>query len=342
LSTEVQRIDLDTVLAHMPTALVVMRVGAGDIIYANDAARALGFAYGEEGWTVADTNGAAVAHERLPHLRARHGESFEGQVYVFEHGERKHALRFHCHAMPGGLCVLTFDDVTELRDAVKSRDELVSMAAHELRSPLGALYLVAERLARRALELPDAHGDLKKMADSAIRQIRRLNILVSNLLDVSRIRAGRFTLDCEPLALGDVIREACEPLYEQAQQQGKPLVLSLHDPAYGQWDRSRMEQVVTNLVTNAIKYGGSPVTIELRRMDHHVELVVSDAGPGISPDQQARIWRPFERASSRHTAQSLGLGLFIVKEIVAAHGGSIELDSRPGRTTFTLTLPLRT
>lgn len=335
------QIDLDGVLASMPTALVVLRQGSGDVVYANDAARAMEFAFSETCWQVTDEHGAAVAHDQLPHVLARDGSRFEGRVLVFKQGDRTHALRFHCHTMPGSLCVLTFDEVTELRDAVKSRDELVSMAAHELRSPLGALYLVAERLARRAMEMPDPNGELKKMADTAIRQIRRLNILVSNLLDVSRIRAGRFTLDVEALNLGEVIREACEPLVEQARQSRKQLELRIEDPAYGLWDRSRMEQLVTNLVTNAIKYGGSPVEVELHRTDHSVQLVVRDAGPGISPDQQSRIWQPFERASSRHSAQSLGLGLFIVKEIVAAHGGSIDLESSPGRTTFTLTLPLR-
>lgn len=350
MATNVHQMDIEQVLAHMPTPLVVLQVGTGEVIYANHAAKRLDFAYTEQGWTAADEKGLPIEVEALPHRAARRGECFDGRLVHFRNGDTHHALRFHCHRLQAGACVLTFDEVTELdrsqqdlRAALRARDELVSLAAHELRSPLGALQLVAERIRRRMEDtVPgEVAAEVTRMTATALRQTRRLSVLVSNLLDVSRIRAGMFELDLEPASLADLIEEACEPFVEHAAIDGKQLRLEIGDRAVGQWDRVRIEQLVVNLLTNALKYGASPIIVRLERRDGHVELAVIDHGAGITEDAQARVFEPFERATSRHTAKSLGLGLFIVREIVAAHGGSIALDSRAGYTAFKINLPVK-
>lgn len=348
--TDAVTLDADAVLAQLSTPVVVLVAGSGDIVYENAAARRLSFAYRETpGWRVIDAHGRPVPGASLPHIEARRGRRFDRRLLHFANGDRSYALRFHCHSIDGDSdrCVLTFEDVTsldetqrQLREALRARDELVSMAAHELRSPLGALQLIVERLLRKAADI--APSEIKRLAESGIRQTRRLTVLIGNLLDVSRIRAGQFALDREHIKLGEVISETCEALAEQALTAGTSLSVRIDDPARGLWDRSRMEQVVVNLVTNAIKYGaGSPIEVRLHRLDdEQVELCVHDGGPGIPDAEHGRIFDAFERASERHTSQSLGLGLFIVREIVRAHGGTIALRSVPGATTFAITLPV--
>lgn len=343
----VPHIDLDAVLAHMPTPLVVLRIGDGEIVYANASARKLAFAYERtEDVHALDAEGNPLADGAHPHDDAKRGASFDDRIARYRVGDDERALRFHCHPLGDGLCVLTFDDVTslhetqhELREAVQSRDELVSMTAHELRSPLGALQLIAERLCRKANDMGDHAGEVRQMASMALRQTRRLGVLLGNLLDATRIRAGRFQLDREETSLAEIIQDACEPLIEHTELAPGSFSLRLDDPGHGGWDRVRMEQVVINLVQNAIKYGAPPIEIGLRRVDGAVALTVADSGPGIAAEEQPRIFEPFRRANRKHSAHSLGLGLFIVHQIVTAHGGTIEVRSAPGRTVFTLLLP---
>ena len=159
---------------------------------------------------------------------------------------------------------------------------------------------------------------------------------------MSRLRAGRFELDRETANLADIVREACAPLAAQAEAQHTPFSVEIETEATGAWDVMRMDQVVTNLVTNALKYGEHhPIVVRLKRADEGVQLVVEDGGPGIAEEQRGTIFNPYERATPRHKAQSLGLGLYIVREIVWAHGGSVALESIPGLTKFILTFPVK-
>lgn len=340
-------LDLDALVAEMPTPLIVLDRHTQTIAYTNAAAQQLPFAYQEgDGWSAYDTDGELLLGDALPYRQAMLGATFSRRIVQFRRDNEARSLLFHCH-MIDGIAVLTFNDVTsldetqrKLREALQARDDLVSMAAHELRSPLGALQLVAERLARKAAEMvPD---ELRKIADTALRQTSRLTILVSNLLDVSRMRAGKFELELEETSLGDVVREACDTLVDQASAASTLVSVEVNDPVQGHWDRVRMEQVVVNLVTNAIKYGaGTPVQVQLDQRETFAILRVIDGGPGIPEPAQARIFEQFARASRTHTAQSLGLGLFIVRGIARAHGGDVSLESRPGQTVFTVELPIR-
>lgn len=341
-------LDLDALVAEMPTPLIVLDRHTRTIAYTNAAARNLPFAYQDgDGWEAYDAEGNRLAADAVPFREALSCAKFSRRLVQFRRNHEIRSLLFHCHQI-GDVAVLTFDDVTslaetqrQLREALQSRDDLVSMAAHELRSPLGALQLLAERLARKASDMtPD---ELRKFADTALRQTSRLTILVSNLLDVSRMRAGKFELDLEETSLGDIVREACDSLLDQARAASTSVSVELTDRLEGNWDRVRMEQVVVNLVTNAIKYGRStPIRVLLERSDSNTAVLrVSDTGPGIPESEQPRIFEQFVRATRTHAAQSLGLGLFIVRGIVSAHGGTVSLESRPGRTVFTIELPVR-
>ncbi|HWO20374.1 MAG TPA: HAMP domain-containing sensor histidine kinase [Kofleriaceae bacterium] len=332
-------------MAEMPTALVLVEVGTGVILYRNAAAARLGFAYGEEPAQVYDTTGARKEDVALPHAVAARGQPVAPEVLELRRaGHPPVWLLVRSHRL-GPTCVLTFEDVSEchaaqaeLRGALLARDELVSMASHELRSPVGALALALDQISRKATQAGAA--DLQKLASLGVRQVRRLTVLIGNLLDVSRLRAGCFELDRERTRLGHVVREACDALADQARAEGTSLEVVVETDGWGQWDVDRMHQVVINLVTNAIKYGdGSLVRVHLRAQSGMAHLAVQDGGPGIPLEERERIFQPFTRATARHRAQSLGLGLYIVHEIVHAHGGTIAVESRPGRTCFELRIP---
>jgi signal transduction histidine kinase len=345
----VGQLSLEGVLQAMPTPLVLIEVGSGAVIYVNSAAERYPFAYQDFADHDAIEAGHAVDRAALPHVVASHGQAMDGRIVYFrDRTGQTTCLRFHAHRLTEQpIVVMTFDDLTplhdsktQLQDALVARDELVSMAAHELRSPISAVALAVEQISRKA----NAQGldDIARVTEIAIRQIHRLTVLVSDLLDVSRLRAGRFELDREPAKLADAVREACAPLAAQAQIQNTQFSVEIETEAEGTWDIVRMDQVVTNLVTNALKYGeGHPIVVRLEQSNDGVQLIVQDGGPGIADEQRGVIFNPYHRATPRHKAQSLGLGLYIVREIVWAHGGSVALESVPGRTCFILTFPVK-
>ncbi len=232
-----------------------------------------------------------------------------------------------------------------LRQAVTMRDTFLQIAAHELRTPLTALGLQLETLdwlAKRAVVEP---GRIATKVQLALRQTERLGRLVEDLLDVSRITSGRLKLEVADVDLTAVVSESMDRMRELAARAGCELRADLPANAVlGRWDRSRMEQVVTNLLTNAIKYGrGQPVDVTMTKSDEEIEIHVRDRGIGISAADQARIFGRFERAVSPDHYGGLGLGLYIAREIVRAHGGRIFVESSTpgGGSTFTVCLPQR-
>ena len=230
----------------------------------------------------------------------------------------------------------------ELEGAVQTREDFLSVAAHELRTPITALSLRVEHalllIGRGEAELPALASSLQ----TVLRNTRRLNTLVDDLLDVSRIAAGRMRLAATEVDLVALVRDLLQRHEDLRARAGSAIVLHTETPAVvGHWDRARLEQVITNLLTNALKYGaGLPVTVEIGNGDP-VRLAIADRGIGIHPEDQARIFQRFERVASRSFG-GLGLGLWIVQEVVAAHGGSVSVSSVPGAgATFTVLLPRR-
>jgi signal transduction histidine kinase len=229
------------------------------------------------------------------------------------------------------------------------RDEFISVAAHELRTPLTALQLKLGGLGSLVTRNPAAlTQDVPRLAgrvDSALRQVERMAELVERLLDVSRIEGGRLELRRELLDLGQLLSKTVEDFREQFASAGCPVSLDILAGDFrGYWDPRRLEQVFGNLFSNAIKYGSNhPVEVRLERRGDEVLLSVRDHGIGISEEDLVRIFSRFERAAAPGRYAGLGLGLYITRHLVTAHGGEVNVTSTPGQgATFQVQLPCQT
>jgi PAS domain S-box-containing protein len=234
----------------------------------------------------------------------------------------------------------------EAQDAVRLRDEFLSIASHELKTPLTPLSLKLQMLASEARRQPES--PFRRAVEDYIavgsRQVKKLTELVNDLLDVARIAGGKLRLELEEVELGALVREVVTRYEPEAARAGSKLTLEEASGAVtGHWDRLRLEQVITNLVDNAIKYGsGKPIHVSLSADAGRARLRVRDEGIGISPEHLSRIFERFERAVSERHYGGLGLGLYITRTIVEALGGSIQVESTPGLgATFTVVLPRR-
>jgi signal transduction histidine kinase len=229
-----------------------------------------------------------------------------------------------------------------LLEALRAREDFVTLASHELRSPLTPLLghlQVLQRMAREARLDPERTA---RGLEAAVRQVHKLSRLVGQLLDSGLMRRGKLELSQEELDLSELAREVVELYADEARKVGAELRLSAPAPVIGRWDRTRIAQVFTNLVTNAMKFGaGKPIDVIVEEIaGGAARIAVRDRGIGIPPENAARIFDRFERAVSVAHYGGLGLGLYIVKEIVASHGGSIRVESAPGDgATFTVELP---
>jgi signal transduction histidine kinase len=226
-------------------------------------------------------------------------------------------------------------------EAVRVRDDLISVAGHDLRTPLHAaklnLGLVQRQLAKGA-----DHGELTNRLDLTTRQLDKLAEMTEQLLDVSRVAAGRLSGAMEQLDLGALVRDVVTRLFPAAP--GTPrVVIETDGPVVGRWDRGQLEQIAANLVGNAVKYGnGSEVNVHVERVASTARLEVTDHGAGIAPDEQALIFARAQRgSSSRGKAPGAGLGLWITRRLVESMGGAIDVTSTVGvGSTFSVKLPL--
>lgn len=233
----------------------------------------------------------------------------------------------------------------EARMEIVARDRLFSVVAHELRNPLGVLAFKADQLA--ALFGSTAEGGVPLPVETAATlltrmraQIERIGDLVTKLLDVGSIGSGRMRLEREDLDLAELTRAVVERLREQIDRSKSSVSLDL-DAVRGRWDRIRIEQVIENLVSNAVKYGqGEPIRVLVRGNDDVARLTVEDRGRGIPEEARERIFRPYERLAQADNLPGLGIGLFITAEIVKAHDGFIRVVPRQGGgSRFVVELP---
>jgi signal transduction histidine kinase len=273
----------------------------------------------------------ATAHQQGPFARPTLGESLLSlQIFT-------------CIAALTPLLLAA--TVAERNRARLAVEDFIAVASHELKTPLTPLLLNLQRIER--LVAPHSVPALAPVLASSERQIVRLSRLVDDLLDMTRARVGALSIDRTPIDLANVVRETTETFRDQLTVEKCDLDLTIDGPLEGAFDGPRIQQVVANLVTNAMKYGrGKPVTVSLRRTVNGTNpmavLEVRDRGIGIPADQHARIFDRFGRATSARRVSGLGLGLYIVREIVEAHAGRVAVESKEGAgSTFVVELPLQ-
>ena len=233
----------------------------------------------------------------------------------------------------------------ELEQAVRMRDDFMSIVAHEVRTPLNGLILETQlrkmHLARdnaAAFTLDKMHA----MVDRDERQIKSLIRLIEDMLDVSRIRTGKLSIRPSRFDLSALVRGLLQNFAPQIDAAESSVSLDAAEPVVGNWDEFRIEQVISNLLTNALRYGAkSPITVKVYSDNGQARVEVRDQGIGIGEENQKRIFQQFERVTAKHAVAGLGLGLFISEQIVTAHGGTITVESRIGEgALFRVCLPL--
>ncbi|HVZ73190.1 MAG TPA: ATP-binding sensor histidine kinase [Polyangia bacterium] len=226
--------------------------------------------------------------------------------------------------------------------AVQLRDDFLGMASHELRTPLTSLILSLQTLERRPWEgRPLAPLIDARRISLAARQAERLDRLIGDLLDVSRMEAGQLVLVRALVDLGELAREVVARFEEDAARSGCAITIETTPAIVGSWDASRLDQVVTNLLGNALKFGaGRPIHVRVDTRGDRALLVVRDEGVGIEPEHQRTVFDRFDRGGVTESQGGLGLGLYICRRLVDAHGGRISVSSRPGSgSTFSVELP---
>lgn len=232
----------------------------------------------------------------------------------------------------------------ELQRSLRMRDEFMSLVAHELRTPLNTLFLETQM---RSLQLkrgnlpafnPEQMGGMIKRDE---RQIKAMIRLIDDMLDVSRMKSGTLSIRPGKVELTALLERVVNDLSLQAADAGCTLTVLPHAPVEGWWDEFRIEQVVVNLITNALRYGGGgEVEISVHEEGCNARIDVRDHGKGIAPDFLERIFEPYERGARSGEPKGLGLGLYISRQLATSHGGSLTVASVPGEgATFSLTLP---
>jgi PAS domain S-box-containing protein len=233
------------------------------------------------------------------------------------------------------------------QEAITSRDTFLSIASHELRTPITSMKMQAQLMRRRingndpAAFSPER---VTRLVDQTERSIGKLSRLVEDMLDISRIATGRLNMQPEPVDLSELARDVLDRFEPQLSEAGHALELHLTPGLVGMWDRDRLEQVLANLLTNVLKYApGAPLKVTTLKVGTTAVLEVQDRGPGIAPEDQQRIFERFERLVAANQVSGLGLGLHISRHIVEAHGGTIQVRSTVGQgASFIVELPVVT
>jgi signal transduction histidine kinase len=241
------------------------------------------------------------------------------------------------------LCELNATQA-ELQRSLRMRDEFMSLVAHELRTPLNTLFLETQM---RSLQLKRGNlpafnpEQMSSMIKRDERQIKAMIRLIDDMLDVSRMKSGTLSIRPAKVELMALLERVVNDLSLQAAAAGASVVLAPHAPVEGVWDEFRIEQVVVNLLTNALRYGGGgTVEVSVQTEGCNARISVRDHGKGIAPDFLERIFEPYERGAKSGEPKGLGLGLYISRQLALSHGGQLTVESTPGEgATFSLILP---
>lgn len=316
----------------------------GKFIYANDAYLRL-WGYDSLDEILGTSPASHCADPETPALIIGRLKS-EGTCNIEFKAKRKDGSLFDVHMWAilshdqdgNEIFPTTSIDISEQKAAIKIRDEFLSMASHELKTPITSLKLQTQMQMRR-LEKSDGHDpSLDKYFNLQLKQINRIDHLINDMLDLARINTGRFTIRREKFNLIELIEDVVINFQDRHPEFEVRNKTKLHALEV-EWDESRIQQVLENLFSNAGRYGGSPVVVEVAQKAREVLITVTDHGVGIKEEDIERIFNRFERADATEKISGLGLGLNISQEIIQGHGGKIVVQSRPGQTSFTIRLP---
>ena len=234
--------------------------------------------------------------------------------------------------------------IAELEDALRARDEFISTVGHELKNPLSPVFMHAEQLLTIARGAPGGLVPTEQILpriESFTHRFRKFIQTLNRLLDVTRLNTGKVELKLEDVDLVDVIRSVAGDMERERFASQSDIFLHTHGPVVGRWDRLRLEQICSNLLSNAIRYGlGKPIDISVGARDNMATLTFRDQGIGIPEDEQERIFYRLERGSIGRTTGGFGIGLWVVKRLSTALGGDVSVESKVGQgATFTVELP---
>lgn len=351
---EIERARVQTILESATNAILYIDASTGKVTANREAAHVFGRpivsdqGYEQIASQICYPDGRAVPFDQLGAQRALRGErSNQEELLIVQPDGRKVPVLQNAAPVlgPDGSivgAVTVYQDISIIKEAARLREEWTSVIAHDLRQPITIISAYASLLGKKIAESP--RPEEQKYIEHVIVAARNLNKMVGDLLDVSRIEARRLKLECQVVDLPALIRSVVDRTAEQ--MEGHPVHVNVVDgipPVEA--DPGRIEQVLANLLSNASKYSypGTDIVVSVRPGNGNVEVSVLNRGPGISPEEMPRLFSRFYRTrAARIThAEGLGLGLYISKGLVEAHGGHIWAESIPGQTTtFHFTLPL--
>jgi PAS domain S-box-containing protein len=350
-----QRVQLSALMGNLSDGVIVTN-HAGHVVLMNRAIREIMGVTDETfadvdallALAVDDADGVPLLRDARPLSRARRGEIFADCEVVFHrrHGDRRRIVTSGtCVKDEHGtvaLAIVVFRDVTELRKLEKARQEYASLISHDLRNPLSNILLCVTLLKESALGRVGATNEAL-VAARAERNVHRMSAMLEELTEASRLASQGINRHRAPCDLRTIVANAVDALGEE---RARRIAVEADDaqPLGVYCDRSQLERVVVNLFTNALKYSeqDAPVTARLWRTGSDVDLEVIDQGIGVAPESVKLLFdRYYRTAAGRARSSGLGLGLYIVREIVEAHGGRVTVSSEVGKgSAFRLTLPL--
>ncbi len=349
--------ELDATLAAVPNGLAIYGPHA-EIIRLNAAAeRILGFSAAERALPLAERaaalrvelpGGKPLAFEDIPVVRALRGETVENLIGTTRRRDGT-TLWVSVSAAPISAgdgrrlgAIVTLTDITLLHELQEQREDLLRAVSHDLRNPLTTVQLQAQRLLQILDRTGVMGGPERHAAEAIIIGARRMNTMIQDLVETARLEAGRLELSLQPVDLRAFVLDLLERQAEMLEVGRIRLVAPEVLPPV-RADPDRLERILVNLLSNALKYSqpGTEVTVTLRVQDGQVVTAVSDRGPGIAPEDLPHIFERYYRArKGKARPEGLGLGLYITRGLVEAHGGRIWVESRVGEgSAFSFTLP---
>jgi PAS domain S-box-containing protein len=297
--------------------------------------------YEEEGWRVRKDGSRFWASVIITTVRDRTGRHLGFSKVTRDLTERKIA-ETRLREANRSLEIRVQERTAALERAVAAREEFFSIASHELRTPLTALRFKTQHTRRLIEKAPAADPEFRKFAEDVDGQVNRLVKLVDDMLDLTRLTQGKILIDPVPFDLNELIQEMLERMEPLFSSRATPLTARYAEPNVVVADRSRIDQVLQNLLTNALRYApGKPVEMSVRSVNRFAEVRVRDHGPGIAAEFSQRVFERYERLSRSAGSSGLGLGLYLARSLVEAHHGTIQVETPPdGGACFVVRLPL--